>query len=85
MIDPNIITGTLPTLSVSFPLNGREIPAINVNNAMINPLYCAPPRWVIYAGNSGIIMVKLAENKKLLTQSKLNCTVNNGALIAGDD
>ncbi len=42
-IEPTAIIGTRPTLSVNFPLKGLEIPAVKVNNAIINPLYSAPP------------------------------------------
>ena len=41
--DPKTMTGTRPMVSVNFPLKGREIPAIRVNNAIISPLYSAPP------------------------------------------
>lgn len=44
--DPTAITGTRPIVSVSFPLKGLEIAAVNVNNAMIKPLYSAPPKPV---------------------------------------
>jgi len=67
-------------VSVNFPLNGLEIPAVNVNNAMINPLYSAPPSVVRYAGRSGMSMLKLAENSKELKQSKPNGRLNIGSL-----
>ena len=59
-MEPTIMTGTLPTVSASLPLNGRENIAVRVNNAMMNPLYSAPPKLVRYAGSSGINMLKLA-------------------------
>lgn len=71
--DPKIITGTRPTVSVNLPLKGLDIPAINVKSAMMSPLYSAPPSLVRYPGNSGIIMVKLAANKKLLAHNNANC------------
>lgn len=70
--EPKIITGTLPTVSVNLPLKGLEIPAIKVKRAMIHPLYSAPPMAVKYAGNSGIIILKLAEKSKLLKHSRAN-------------
>ena len=36
---------------------------------MIQPLYCAPPREVKYAGNSGIIILKLEANRACDKQS----------------
>ncbi len=63
------ITGIRPMVSVSLPLNGRDRPAVNVKSAIINPLYSAPPNAVIYAGNSGISMLKLAEKRKELRHS----------------
>ena len=45
-IDPIAITGTLPIVSVSFPLKGLEIAAVNVNKAIIKPLYSEPPSEV---------------------------------------
>src|SRR5690606_10593365 len=41
-IEPIAMTGTRPHGSVNLPLNGREIPAVRVNKAMIKPL-CSPP------------------------------------------
>ena len=37
------MTGTRPTVSVIFPLNGRETPAVSVNRAIISPTYSRPP------------------------------------------
>jgi len=36
---PKYMMGSRPIVSVSFPLNGLEIPAVSVNNARINPMY----------------------------------------------
>ena len=71
--DPTAITGIRPTVSVSLPLKGLDSPAVSVNKAMINPLYSAPPNAVKYAGNSGISILKLAENKNELKQTSPNC------------
>ena len=49
-------------VSVSFPLKGRDMPAVRVNRAMISPFWVAPPSELSYAGNSGIIMLKLPAN-----------------------
>lgn len=65
-MDPAIITGFLPILSASFPLNGREIIAVTVNREMIKPLYSPPPSDVRYEGNSGTIMLKLPKNNREL-------------------
>jgi len=34
-MEPTAMTGTLPMRSVNRPLNGRDNPAVNVNNPMI--------------------------------------------------
>lgn len=67
--EPTMITGLRPIRSASFPLNGREINAVTVNNAMINPLYSAPPNDVRNDGSSGTIMLKLAKKSSELVQS----------------
>ena len=64
--------GTLPIVSASFPLNGREISAVNVNKEMISPLYSSPPNEVKYPDNSGIIMLKLEKNNRELKQTSQN-------------
>jgi hypothetical protein len=69
---PIIITGFRPSISVSFPLKGREIMAVSVNNEMISPLKSFPPKLVKYSGNSGTIMLKLAKNKMVLTHKSQN-------------
>src|SRR5690606_38071011 len=74
-IDPTAIIGTRPILSVSRPLKGLEIPAVRVNKAMISPLYSEPPIDERYAGSSGIIILKLAENSNELIHSNMNCIV----------
>jgi hypothetical protein len=71
--------GTRPIVSVNFPLKGLEIPAVNVNKAMISPLYSAPPSVVRYAGKSGISMLKLAEKSNELKQSKPKGRLNMGS------
>jgi hypothetical protein len=63
-------------LSVSLPLKGREIPAVTAKSPMISPLYGAPPMLPKYAGNSGISMLKLEENKNELPQSSANLSEN---------
>jgi hypothetical protein len=45
------------------PLKGRERPAVSVNEAMMNPLYSAPPSRVRKPGSSGRSMLKLMKNK----------------------
>jgi hypothetical protein len=70
--DPTIITGTLPTVSASFPLKGREHIAVMVNKDIIYPLYCAPPKLVRYPGRSGISMLKLAKKSSELMQRSQN-------------
>jgi hypothetical protein len=72
---PITITGMRPTLSAIFPLKGREINAVMVNNEMINPLCSAPPKLVRYDGNLGIIILKLAKKRTELKQSSQNCEV----------
>lgn len=42
---PNIITGILPIVSASLPLNGRDKPAVIVKTDMISPLYSPPPKF----------------------------------------
>ena len=73
--EPTAITGTRPILSVNFPLKGLEIPAVKVKRAIINPLYSPPPILLRYAGSSGSSMLKLAEKRKELRQTKANCKV----------
>jgi len=77
-VDPMAITGTRPHLSVNLPLNGLEIPAVSVKRAMIRPLWAAPPKEDRKLGNSGMIMLKLAENRSELKQSSPNCIVYKG-------
>jgi hypothetical protein len=48
---------------------------------MINPLCWAPPSELRYAGNSGISILKEAENKKEDAQSNPNRRVYNGASV----
>jgi len=72
---PITITGILPTLSAIFPLKGREIMAVIVNNEIISPLYSAPPKPVRYAGNFGMIMLKLAKNNSELKHRSQNWEV----------
>ncbi len=72
---PMTITGILPTLSAIFPLKGLEIMAVIVNNEMINPLYSAPPRLVRYAGNFGMIILKLAKKSTELKHKSQNWEV----------
>ena len=43
-----------------------------VKREMIKPLYSAPPSSVKCRGSSGMIMLKLAKNKKELKQSSQN-------------
>lgn len=73
--EPIAITGILPNVSVSRPLNGLEIPAVSVKSAIIRPLYCAPPMLLKYAGSSGISILKLAEKSRELRQTRPNCKV----------
>ncbi len=70
--DPTIITGTRPTVSANFPLNGREAMAVRVNNEIMKPLYCPPPMLVRYAGRSGMSMLKLAKKSNELMQRSQN-------------
>src|SRR5690606_11590434 len=74
-MDPIAMTGTRPQRSVSLPLNGREIPAVNVKRAMINPLCSGLPIWLRWLGSSGIIMLKLAQNRSELKHNKIKGTV----------
>lgn len=61
------------------------MPAIKVKSDIISPLYSAPPSLVMYSGSSGIIMLKLAENKKLLVHNRKNWKVKKEAdLLEGD-
>jgi hypothetical protein len=69
---PIIITGFLPSMSVSFPLNGREAMAVMVNNEMIKPLYSAPPSLVQNSGSSGMSILKLAKKRMVLTHKSQN-------------
>src|SRR5690606_3648139 len=71
--EPAIITGTRPSLSAIFPLKGLEKSAVRAKREMISPLYSSPPRDVRYAGNSGMIMLKLAKKKNELAQISQNC------------
>jgi hypothetical protein len=73
--EPNAITGTRPTLSVSFPLNGLERPAVSVNKEIISPLNSPPPIFDKYSGSSGISILKLEKNRKELTQRSQNWRV----------
>jgi hypothetical protein len=59
--------------SDNFPLKGRDIMAVMVNNEIISPLYSGPPRFVRYPGNSGISILKLAKNNNELMQRSQNC------------
>jgi len=70
---PKKITGMRPILSASLPLNGLEISAVTVNNAMINPLSSGAPSSDKYAGKTGIIMLKLAKKRSELRQSNQKC------------
>src|SRR5690606_24641775 len=70
---PKKITGIRPILSASFPLKGREINAVTVNKAMINPFNSGAPSSDRYAGRTGMIMLKLAKNRSELRQSNQKC------------
>lgn len=70
--EPTMMTGLRPIRSASFPLKGREINAVTVNNAIINPLYSAPPKEVRNDGSSGTIILKLAKKSSELVQSSQN-------------
>jgi hypothetical protein len=66
------MTGTLPIVSASLPLNGREHIAVTVNNEIIKPLYAGPPKLVRYAGKSGMSILKLAKKSNELRQRSQN-------------
>lgn len=67
-----MMTGFLPMRSASLPLKGREIMAVSVKSEMINPLYSAPPSEVRKNGSSGMIMLKLAKNRRELAHKSQN-------------
>jgi hypothetical protein len=69
------MTGIRPILSASLPLKGLDSPADRVNRAIIHPLKDSPPMELRYAGSSGMIMLKLEKNRKLLKQSRKKSSV----------
>ena len=67
-----MITGFLPILSASFPLNGLDTSAVTVKSEMISPLYSGPPSEERKSGNSGTIILKLAKKRSELAQRSQN-------------